>query len=127
MFDFDDMLAEWGIPLEIEDKSGNDSGHYDEAGEWVPDEGTPLKVNEPLLPPGTNASPGTYYVGNRGGELEAWDMDWYSKQANVPNNTIVKDLTRGVSFKVTKQSDYQPYAGITIYNLEAVTTNGQTV
>ncbi|WP_143463348.1 hypothetical protein [Levilactobacillus enshiensis] len=126
MFDFDDMIDEWGIPLEIKLKSGNDSGHY-EAGEWVPDEGVPLKVKEPLLPPGTNASPGTYYVGNRGGEVEAWDMDWYSKQPNIPDNTVVNDIERNISFKVAKKSDYQPYAGITIYNLEAVTTNGQAV
>lgn len=127
MFDFDDMIDRWGIPLEIGMGGGNDGGHYDASGEWVPGESTPLKVNEPLLPPGTNASPGTYHVGNRGGELEAWDMDWYSKQANVPDNTIVKDLTRGVSFKVSDKSDYQPYAGITIYKLEAVTNNGQTI
>lgn len=127
MFDFDDMMAEWAIPLKIYEKSGNDAGHYDESGEYVPDEGTPRPVNEPLLPPGTNASPGTYYTGNRGGMLETWDMDWYSKQPNIANGTIVEDVQRNAKFKVAKKSDYQPYAGITIYNLEAVTTNGKTV
>lgn len=127
MFDFDDMIDRWGIPLEIEMGGGNDGGHYDESGEWVADKAVPLKVNEPLLPPGTNASPGTYYTGNRGGMLDAWDMDWYSKQPKMADQTEVKDLERGITYRVAKKSDYQPYAGITIYNLEAVTTNGKTV
>ena len=121
-FDFSDVLDEYATPLEVYVKSGNDGGHY-EAGEFVPDTGTMLQVNEPLLPPssGMNASV------QKGGTVELYDMVWYSKQPNIAINTIVKDVVLDRTFKVSGSDPYTSVADLTIYRLEAVTSNGQAV
>lgn len=128
MFDFSDMIQEFGIPLEIKMKSGNDGGHY-EAGEYVPnsDIETVKQVNEPLIPPGTNTNPAMTNSQQSGGQVSLYDLYWYSEQANVPINTIVKDVRTGREYKVAEASDYTGYSSITIYGLKAVVTNGQTL
>jgi hypothetical protein len=128
MFDFSDMIQEFGIPLEIKMKSGNDDGHY-EAGEWVPsrDTETVKQVNEPLIPPGTNFNQAAVNTQESGGQVSLYDMFWYSEQSNMPMNTIVKELSTGREYKVASASDYTGYSSITIYGLKAVVTNGQTL
>ncbi|MCT2881922.1 hypothetical protein [Lentilactobacillus buchneri] len=128
MFDFADMIQEFGIPLEIRMKSGNDDGHY-EAGEWVPstDTTTVKQVNEPLIPPGTNQNQAAVNTQETGGQVSLYDMYWYSEQPNVPMNTVVKELRTGREYKVADASDYTGYSDVTIYGLKAVVSNGQTL
>lgn len=125
-FDFSDMLDEWATPLEIQLKSGNDGGHY-VAGVWKPDEGETLKINEPLLPPNSKMTYGMNGSVQEGGTVETYDMEWYSHRSNVAINTIVKDVNLNRTFRVKGSNPYTSVSDITIYGLEAVTSNGQAV
>ena len=122
--DLDDLLDEYATPLEIYEKSGNDAGHY-VAGEWVPDEGTARQVNEPLLPYGSNTTQGMDASVDTGGTIEQYSMYWYSRTPNEAIGTIVKSIEMDRQFKVASASSYTTLSHITVYGLEAVTSNGQ--
>lgn len=121
MFNFDSMMAEFAVPLKIHG-GGNDAGHY-EAGEWVVDEAKPIEVNEPLIPPTTQARA---QVGI-GGTVEVCDMLWYSYQAGIAVNTIVEEVRTSQKYKVANTTDYGSYSNITIYGLKAVAVNGTSI
>lgn len=119
-FNFSSMIRRYGIPLEIQTKSGNSAGHYDELNRWVPDGDETLKVTEPLLPPGANASQSMMMSMQAGGEVGVYELYWYSEHPDMAINTIVKNVRTGKQYKVANSSDYTDYSTVTVYGLEAV-------
>ncbi len=117
MFDFSSMITEFAVPIEVRLNSGTNSGSYDEAGEWVAnDDTTVLKVNEPLVPPAVQRN----FSYQEGGEVDTYDLVWYSEQPNIAEGTIVKELRSGREYRVTSSTDFMAYAGVMIYDLKAV-------
>lgn len=120
MFDFSDMIQEFGIPLVVHLHSGNDNGHY-EAGEWVPDKSTgTMAITEPLVPNGSAFDPSMVNSQQSGGQLVLYDMYWYSEQPNIPMNTVVTDKNTGKDYKVANATPYTDYSTVTIYGMKRV-------
>lgn len=121
MFDFSFMIREFGIPLEIKMASGNDSGSYNDLGQWVTStDTTKLDVIEPLIPYGSNSTQSMSMSMQAGGEVQLYSMYWYSEQPNIVLNTVVTNKRTGKQYKVANSSDYGDYSTVTIYGLEAV-------
>lgn len=117
MFNFKSMIKEFAVPIEVQTSTGVDGGHYDDAGEYVADTGTDtLKLNEPLVPPTQQM----LYSYTEDGEADVYDLDWYSEQSGIAVGTIVKEVRTGREYRVAGATDYQAYAGITQYQLKAV-------
>jgi hypothetical protein len=117
MFNFKSMIKEFAVPIEVQTTTGVDGGHYNDAGEYVANTGTKtLKLDEPLIPPTQQM----LYSYTEGGEADVYDLDWYSEQSGIAVETIVKEVRTGQEYRVAGATDYQAFAGITIYHLKAV-------
>mgnify|MGYP004718191293 CR=1 FL=1 len=116
LFNFDSMLDEFGVPLEIKLNNGNGNGHY-EAGEWVADNGTSTKkVNEPLVPATIQAT----NTQESSGQVSLYDANWYSHEHDIPMNAGVIDVRTGKEYKVVDATDYNGYSNVTVYGLKKV-------
>lgn len=122
MFEFAEMLAEFGIPLEV---YNNPTDGHNEHGQWIKgDIGEPTLVTEPLVVPSSQAKYADLQMTNEGGKTVSYDLLWYTT-LTVPMGTKITNPRTGHTYEVVNDRDYQDYSDVTCYEVKGVSNHGQ--
>ncbi|MCL0312791.1 hypothetical protein M2S00_06690 [Apilactobacillus sp. TMW 2.2459] len=93
------------------------TGHKNRAGIWVKGPDVKNTFEEPIIPNDTQEK----FDYSTGGQVQLFDASWYSKHSEFSIGDEVTDDTTQVKYQIANKTNYDGYAGVTIYALKAVT------
>ncbi|MCL0330701.1 hypothetical protein, partial [Apilactobacillus xinyiensis] len=93
------------------------TGHRNKAGNLVKGPDTSSTFTEPIIPNDTQEK----YDFEAGGQIQLLDASWYSKHSEFNVGDEVTDDTTQIKYTIANKTNYDGYAGVTMYGLKAVT------
>ncbi len=113
MFDFSDLIAEYGLPIQILKPNKDSKGHYStQTGEWVSaDPDSPSETTAVIIPFPSNE------IYQSGGRITSADRQLIINDDVPIKSTVISD---GHKYSVEQELPYKSYAGFNQYELKWV-------